>query len=268
MEFYVIPVTMNTNANGFHILQGVISLIYFTYNSTISCDVYGENITFFSFVLAFYAGFRVFAENPCSFIANNAGRVDLKCNLWINQYQWIILLYLCYVSILLELLKFPINQCLLPNVQCWPYFYQYLVLLFTQVLHCEKMLVIRSVIHRNKTIKFNSKHDNAIKDSQNNILCTIGYYSAIVIDISLRATLWTRIWRKSYVHIVGHGTLSEKSWLVENAKTNACLRESCNTSSKSCNGWCSNFVGFTVLIWTAQRYHLGDQITYGSIVIQ
>ena len=46
------------------------------------------------------------------------------------------------------------------------------------------MLVIWSVIHRNKTIKFNSKHDNAIKDSQNDILCTIGYYSAIVIDIS------------------------------------------------------------------------------------
>ena len=81
MEFYVIPVTMNTNANRLHIFQRVISLIYFTYNSTISCDVYGENITFFSFVLAFYAGFRVFAENPCSFIANNAGRVDLEYNL-------------------------------------------------------------------------------------------------------------------------------------------------------------------------------------------
>ena len=138
---------------------------------------------------------------------------------------------------------------------------------YAQVLHYKKVLVISSVIHRNKTIKSNSKHDNAIKDSQHNI-CTIGYCSSIVIDKFKRSTLWTRIWRKSYVHIVGHGTLSEKSWFVENAKTNACLRESCNTSSKGCNGWCSNFVGFTVLIWTAQRYHLGDQITYGSIVIQ
>ena len=144
MEFYVIPVTMNTNANRLHIFQRVISLIYFTYNSTISCDVYGENINFFSFVLAFYAGFRVFAENPCSFIANNAGRVDLKYNLWINQYQSIILLYLCYVSILLELLKFPINQCLLPNVQCWPYFYQYLLRTYFTTKKC--LLYVASFI--------------------------------------------------------------------------------------------------------------------------
>ena len=89
--------------------------------------------------------------------------------------------------------------------------------------------------HRNKTIKSNSKHDNAIKDSQHNILCTIGYYSSIVIDMLKRSTLWTRIWRKSCVHIVGHGILSEKSSFVENAKTNACLSESCNTSSKGCN---------------------------------
>ena len=137
-------VTMNTNANRLHIFQRVISLIYFTYNSTISCDVYGENITFFSFVLAFYAGFRVFAENPCSFIANNAGRADLKYNLWINQYQSIILLYLCNVSILLELLKFPINQCLLPNVQCWPYFYQYLLRTYFTTKKC--LLYVASFI--------------------------------------------------------------------------------------------------------------------------
>ena len=65
-----------------------------------------------------------------------------------------------------------------------------------------------------KTIKSNSKHDNAIKDSQHYILCTIGYCSSIVIDKFERSTLWIQIWRKSYVHIVGHGTLSKKSWRV------------------------------------------------------
>ena len=53
MEFYVIPVTMDTNANRLHNFEQVIPLMYFTYNSTISCDVYSKNITCFSFVLAF-----------------------------------------------------------------------------------------------------------------------------------------------------------------------------------------------------------------------
>ena len=60
---------------------------------------------------------------------------------------------------------------------------------YAQVLHYKKVLVISSIIHRNKTIKSNSKHDNAIKDSQHNILCSIGYCSSIVIDKFKRSTL-------------------------------------------------------------------------------
>ena len=56
---------------------------------------------------------------------------------------------------------------------------------YAQVLCYKKVLVILSVIHRNKrTIKSNSKHDNAIKDSQHNIVFTIGYCASIVIDKS------------------------------------------------------------------------------------
>ena len=53
-----------------------------------------------------------------------------------------------------------------------------------RVLHYKKVLVISSVIHRNKTFKSNSKHDNAIKDSQHNI-CTIVIVLLLLL-ISLR----------------------------------------------------------------------------------
>ena len=56
--------------------------------------------------------------------------------------------------------------------------------IYAQVLHYKKVFVISSVIHRNKTFKSNSKHDNAIKDSQHNI-CTIVIVLLLLL-ISLR----------------------------------------------------------------------------------
>ena len=43
MEFYVIPVTMNTNANRLHIFQRVIPLIYFTLDTLLTTATIYQN---------------------------------------------------------------------------------------------------------------------------------------------------------------------------------------------------------------------------------